>query len=153
MNDIFDLWVAMLFSQMEASAQIHEAFFRQMSENFDAVFNGEFFTAGMFGDGMFGANTFRGNGRQNGSRRRFNADCRPARDLYDVLGVDRHASQADIKFRFRKLIMECHPDRHPDATPDEKKQLEKRLREVIEAYEILKDEDKRAYYDRFGVVT
>jgi molecular chaperone DnaJ len=66
------------------------------------------------------------------------------RDYYEVLGVDRTASQPDIKRAFYRLARETHPDvsNHPDA--------EARFKEINEAYEILSDSDKRARYDRFG---
>lgn len=66
-------------------------------------------------------------------------------DYYSVLGVDRGADQDAIKAAFRKLAMECHPDRNPGDT-----EAERRFREANEAYETLKDPQKRAEYDRFG---
>src|SRR5690242_11018235 len=68
-----------------------------------------------------------------------------ARDYYEVLGVDRAASDEDIKRAFRKLAMEHHPDRNAGCT-----QAEGRFKEVNEAYSVLCDPQKRAAYDRFG---
>jgi molecular chaperone DnaJ len=67
------------------------------------------------------------------------------RDYYEVLGVDKNASQDDIKKAFRKAAKENHPDLHPDD-----KEAEARFKEIQEAYEILSDEQNRAKYDQFG---
>lgn len=67
------------------------------------------------------------------------------RDYYEILGVSRTAKDAEIKSAFRRLAMEYHPDRNPgDVT------AEIRFKEVNEAYDVLKDAQKRAAYDRFG---
>ena len=67
-------------------------------------------------------------------------------DFYVVLGVQRDAGEADIKKAYRKLAMECHPDRNNgDKSAEEKFKL------VSEAYEVLRDPDKRAAYDRYGM--
>lgn len=67
------------------------------------------------------------------------------RDYYDTLGVNRDASDDDIKKAYRKLAMKHHPDRNPDS-----KEAEDKFKEVKEAYEILSDGQKRAAYDQFG---
>ena len=67
------------------------------------------------------------------------------RDYYDVLGVSKSATEKELKSAFRKLAMEHHPDRNPG---DEA--AEKTFKEVNEAYDVLKDADKRAAYDQFG---
>ncbi|OOZ78714.1 molecular chaperone DnaJ [Solemya velum gill symbiont] len=66
-------------------------------------------------------------------------------DYYEVLGVERNASDADIKKAYRRLAMKYHPDRAGDDA-----QAETRFKEAKEAYEILSDQQKRAAYDQFG---
>src|SRR5437588_8606418 len=67
------------------------------------------------------------------------------RCYYEVLEVDRTVTDGELKSAFRKLAMKLHPDRNPgDASS------EHRFKEINEAYEVLKDADKRAAYDRFG---
>src|SRR3979409_484190 len=67
------------------------------------------------------------------------------RCYYETLEVDRNADESRLKAAFRKLAMKWHPDKNPgDATS------EVRFKEINEAYEVLKDGDKRAAYDRFG---
>lgn len=70
-----------------------------------------------------------------------------SRDLYEVLGVDRRASEDDIRKAYRNLAKKWHPDRHQGA---EKDKAEARFKEINEAYDVLSDSDKRAKYDRFG---
>ncbi len=67
------------------------------------------------------------------------------RDYYEVLGVDKNASQQEIKKAYRKVAMKYHPDRNPND-----KDAEERFKEAAEAYEVLSDEQKKARYDRFG---
>ena len=67
------------------------------------------------------------------------------RDYSEVLGVARTAKDPEIKAAFRKLAMQLHPDRNPGD-----KDCEHRFKELNEAYDVLKDGDKRAAYDRFG---
>ncbi|MDX1618797.1 MAG: molecular chaperone DnaJ, partial [Balneolaceae bacterium] len=67
------------------------------------------------------------------------------RDYYDILGVSKDASDEDIKKAYRKLAMKYHPDRN---SGDE--DAEKKFKEASEAYEVLRDSEKRARYDRYG---
>ena len=67
------------------------------------------------------------------------------RDYYEVLGVNRDASEDDLKKSYRKLAMKHHPDRNPDNP-----KAEERFKEAKEAYEILTDANKRAAYDQYG---
>ena len=67
------------------------------------------------------------------------------RDYYTVLGVNRDASDEDLKKAYRKLAMKHHPDRNPDDKASEEK-----FKEAKEAYEVLSDPKKRAAYDQFG---
>ncbi len=67
------------------------------------------------------------------------------RDFYEVLGVDKSAGADDLKKAYRKLAMQYHPDRNAGD-----KSAEQKFKDVSEAYDILKDDQKRAAYDRFG---
>src|SRR6185436_12941837 len=67
------------------------------------------------------------------------------RDYYEVLGVNKDASEEDLKKAYRKLAMKHHPDRNPDNP-----KAEERFKEAKEAYEILSDTQKRGAYDQFG---
>lgn len=67
------------------------------------------------------------------------------RDCYEVLGVSRDASEADIKKAYRRLAMKHHPDRNPDDP-----KAEAAFKEAKESYEVLSDQQKRAIYDRHG---
>lgn len=66
-------------------------------------------------------------------------------DYYELLGVSRDASTDDLKKAYRKLAVKYHPDKNPDDDDAEAK-----FKEISEAYDTLKDEDKRAAYDRYG---
>lgn len=67
------------------------------------------------------------------------------RDYYEVLGLEKSASESDIKKAYRRLAKECHPDLHPGD-----KEAEARFKELGEAYAVLSDVDKRSKYDQFG---
>ena len=68
-----------------------------------------------------------------------------AKDYYSILGVARGASQDEIKKAYRKLAVQYHPDKNPGN-----KQAEEKFKEINEAYDVLKDDQKRAAYDRYG---
>jgi molecular chaperone DnaJ len=69
----------------------------------------------------------------------------PTRDYYEVLGVERQATSAELKAAYRRLALKHHPDRNPGD-----RAAEERFKEISLAYAVLGDEDKRAHYDRFG---
>ena len=67
------------------------------------------------------------------------------RDYYDVLGVQKTATDEEIKIAYRKIAIKYHPDRNPGD-----KEAEERFKEAAEAYEVLHDSQKRQQYDQFG---
>jgi len=66
------------------------------------------------------------------------------RDYYEILGVDKKATQAELKKAYRKLALKYHPDRNKEDDAEEK------FKEINEAYQVLSDEKKREAYDQFG---
>jgi molecular chaperone DnaJ len=67
------------------------------------------------------------------------------RDYYEILGIRRNANESELKAAYRKLALQFHPDRNPDN-----KEAEEKFKEAAEAYEVLRDPQKRQIYDQFG---
>jgi len=67
------------------------------------------------------------------------------RDYYEILGADRNASESELKKSYRQMALKYHPDKNPDN-----KGAEERFKEAAEAYEVLRDPEKRKVYDQFG---
>src|SRR5687767_6815475 len=72
------------------------------------------------------------------------------KDYYEVLGISREASEADIKKAYHKLALKWHPDLYANKTEKEKKAAEEKFKEIGEAYSVLSDPPKRKSYDQFG---
>src|SRR3712207_1685470 len=68
-----------------------------------------------------------------------------AKDYYEILGIEKGASEPDIKRAFKKLALKYHPDRNPDN-----KEAEEKFKEINEAYQVLSDPEKKARYDQYG---
>ena len=67
------------------------------------------------------------------------------RDYYEILGVERNATETEIKKAYRKVAIKFHPDKNPDN-----KEAEEKFKEAAEAYEVLRDSQKRQIYDQYG---
>lgn len=74
------------------------------------------------------------------------------KDLYGILGVDRNASEEEIKKAYKKLAIKYHPDRHTNDSENDKKIAEEKFKEISEAYSILSDSEKKQQYDMYGTV-
>ena len=72
------------------------------------------------------------------------------RDYYEVLGVQKNATDDELKKAYRKLAIKYHPDRQQGKSDEEKKAAEEKFKEAAEAYDVLSNKDKRARYDQFG---
>ncbi len=70
-----------------------------------------------------------------------------AKDYYEILGVDKNASENEIKKQYRKLALKYHPDKAPES---KKKEYEEKFKEISQAYQVLSNKEKRAQYDRYG---
>lgn len=69
------------------------------------------------------------------------------RDYYEILGVDKNASEQEIKKAYRKLALKYHPDKAPES---KKKEYEGKFKEISQAYRVLSDREKRTQYDQYG---
>lgn len=74
------------------------------------------------------------------------------KDYYVILGVERNATDDELKKAYRKLTLKYHPDRQGGKSEEEKKEAEAKFKEVVEAYDVLSDKEKRQQYDTFGTV-
>lgn len=72
------------------------------------------------------------------------------RDYYEVLGVNKNATDDELKKAYRKMAIKYHPDRQQGKSEAEKKEAEEKFKEAAEAYDVLSDPNKRARYDQFG---
>ena len=72
------------------------------------------------------------------------------KNLYDILGIKKDASDDEIRKAYRKMSLKWHPDKHMDDSEEKRKKAEDTFKEVSEAYEILSNKEKRQQYDMFG---
>ena len=78
---------------------------------------------------------------------------RPQKDLYELLGVKRNATKAQLKKAYRKLAKKYHPDKYALATEETKKETSAKMAEISSAYSILSDPKERKFYDETGGVS
>lgn len=74
------------------------------------------------------------------------------KDLYSILGINRNASEDEIKKAYRKEALKWHPDRHSNDSEADKKNAEEKFKEIAQAYEVLSDPKRRQMYDQFGTI-
>ena len=74
------------------------------------------------------------------------------KNYYEILGVDRNIDDKELKKVYRKLALQCHPDKMSGKTESEKKAAEEKFKEITEAYSVLSDADKRKMYDTYGTI-
>ena len=75
-----------------------------------------------------------------------------SKDYYKILGIERNASEDDIKKAYKKAALKWHPDRHANDSEDKKKEAEEKFKEIAEAYGVLSDPKKKQMYDTYGTV-
>ena len=75
-----------------------------------------------------------------------------AKDLYEILGVKKGASEEEIKSSYKKQALRWHPDRHANESEEKKKEAEEKFKEIAEAYAVLSDPKKKEMYDTYGTV-
>ena len=73
-----------------------------------------------------------------------------AHNYYDLLGVDKHVTEEELRKAYKKMAVRWHPDKHASKNEAEKKKAEETFKEIAEAYDILSDKEKRAVYDLYG---
>ena len=71
------------------------------------------------------------------------------KDYYSILGVNRNASDDEIKSAYKKNALKYHPDRHANDSEEKKKEAEEKFKEIAEAYSVLSDPEKRKQYDQY----
>ncbi|KAI5179730.1 DnaJ-like protein subfamily B member 4 [Nematocida sp. AWRm80] len=77
---------------------------------------------------------------------------KPKVDLYSVLGLSRQATESEIKAAYKKLARKYHPDMHTRKSESEKQAMQEKFKEINNAYEVLTDKDKKAFYDSTGYI-